>query len=257
MSDLEIPLRYELKYAIPDWQVAEVRGALQPYCRLDPYCADRDERSYAIQTIYFDTWERGLYRRSRERRPRSMKVRARTYDGGRGPVFLEVKAKENGLIRKTRACIAAGWAERLEHAATVDASPEERLFRDHLARFSLRPVLLVRYQREAWCGAVDGYARATFDRRIACRPWWRWDFATADTAWLPLDSRSSLATVPRGVLFELKCTLDVPAWMLALVRRLGLRRIGFSKYCNGVERVWGPEPLGQLAASFARGGDHG
>ncbi len=255
MSDLDIPLRYELKYAIPEWQVPEVRSALQPYCLLDPHCADGEDRSYLIQTLYFDTWERGLYRRSRERRPVTMKVRARAYGSGEGPVFLEVKGKDNGLIRKTRACIPTGWAERLAGAAPENMSPGERLFRDALVRFSLEPALLVRYRREAWCSAVDGYARATFDRRIACQPWSRWELAGSDSSWLALDGRASLDSVPRAVVFELKCPLEVPRWISALVRRLGLLRIGFSKYCSGVERVWGPRALPHPRSAW--GDDHG
>ncbi len=257
MSDLDIPLRYELKYAIPEWQVAEVRSALQPYCLLDPHCAGSDDRSDLIQTLDFDTWARGLYRRSRERQQRIMKVRARTYGSGEGPVFLEVKGKINGLIRKTRACIRTGWVERLANAAPDDATREERLFRDQLARLSLQPALLVRYRREAWCSAVDGYARATFDRRIVCQPWSRWEFAGTGSAWLPLDARRSVAGVARGVVFELKCPLDVPRWISALVRRMGLLRIGFSKYCNGVERVWGAEAIPRTPSFSARGEDHG
>lgn len=239
MSDLDIPQRYELKYVIPEWQVEAVREALQPFCRLDPHCAERHDHSYVIQSIYFDTWARGLYRRCRDRWARTMKVRARAYGGGEGPVFLEVKRKQDGLVRKTRASVLSGWAERLRGTAPAGATPAEHLFRDAVARLSLEPALLVRYEREAWSSAVDHYARVTFDRRIACQQWSRWEFAGRETAWLPLDGRSSRHPVPQGVLLELKCTLDVPRWMSALVKRLGLQRVGFSKYCNGGERVWG------------------
>ncbi len=251
MSELDIPRRYELKYAIPESQVEAVRDALRPYCALDPYCAATGDHSYDIETIYFDTWARELYRRCRERRPISMKVRARAYGDGGSPVFLEVKRKEHDLIRKTRARISSGWVERLREPAPADASPEEVLFRDHLARFSLQPALLVRYRREAWLSTVDGYARATFDRRITCQPWSRWEFDGGEAGWLALDGRRSMFSVPRGVVLELKCTLDVPRWMSALVRRLGLQRIGYSKYCNGVERVWGRAALADLVPCSA------
>jgi hypothetical protein len=245
MSDLAIPRRYELKYALPESRVDAVREAILPYCALDRFCALRPERSYVIRTLYLDTFGRELYRRSREGRPRSVKVRVRTYgDEGTAPVFLELKRKEHGFILKTRGRIDAAWAERLHGPAATGAGPEEQAFRDQLARRALQPTLLVRYEREAWFSEVDEYARVTFDRRITCQAWPRWELGGSREAQVPIDDGPSLGGVPRGVLLELKCTLDFPRWMTALVQRLGLVRAGYSKYCTGVERIWGPAAAG-------------
>ncbi len=242
MASLVIPRRHELKYAIPEDRVAAIREAIRPWCTLDRHCAASAERSYVIQTLYLDTARRDLYRRSRDGRPNSAKVRVRTYgEDGRSPVFLEVKRKEHGLVVKTRARTDGGWAERLR-APTAAAGPEELAFRDAVARLALQPVLRMRYEREAWFSEVDEYARVTFDRRITCRPWSRWDLGGGTGPGLALDGAAELQGVARAVVLELKCTADVPRWMTALVGRLGLVRGGYSKYCTGVERLWGAFP---------------
>lgn len=240
MPDLEIPCRRELKYVIPEWRVDEVRAAIQPFCVLDEHCARHGERSYVVTSIYFDTWVRDLFRVARERRPRRLKLRARTYgDEPGGPVFLEVKRKERDVVRKTRGRVSAEWAERLRGRAPADASPGELAFRDELTRLSGEPALLVRYEREAWHSEIDAYARVTFDRRITVQEWTRPEFGDAAAGWMAVDDPATLRAGPRSVVLELKCPLEVPRWMSGLAERLGLQRVGLSKYCIGVERVWG------------------
>lgn len=248
MNGTAIPRRYELKYVIPEALVDAVREAILPWCTLDRFCAARAERHYTIRSIYLDTPARDLYRRCREGRPRRLKVRMRTYEGGgEAPVFLEVKRKDHGLVLKTRGRIDARAAARLREGPAAGAGPAELLFHEQLQRHALEPTLIVRYEREAWTSTVDAYGRVTFDRRITCQPWTRWDFAAPAGARVSIDGGLAMRQVPRAVLLELKCTVDVPRWMTELVGRLGLVRSGYSKYCTAVDRLWGPATGG---ASF-------
>jgi SPX domain protein involved in polyphosphate accumulation len=241
MLNYQIPDRYELKYLIPEDLVPELREAIRPFCSLDDHSARSPTRRYVIESLYLDTFARDLYRVSRERRPERFKVRIRRYGttDGESPVFLEVKCKSRGIIRKTRARLAADcWRERLEAPPHADASSAERSFRDRVQRYDLRPALLVRYEREAWASTIDGYARVTFDREMCVQPCSTLSFASDPRAWIPFDSRQTLKTaVPRSVVLELKCTLDVPRWMSNLTERFGLGKRGVSKYCSGLEHA--------------------
>jgi hypothetical protein len=96
----------------------------------------------------------------------------------------------------------------------------------------------------------------TFDRRITCQPWPRWELAGAPGSWVPIDDGPSLRGVPRAALLELKCTLDFPRWMTALIGRLGLVRTGYSKYCTGVERIWGLAAARPAGVDLERGANH-
>lgn len=241
MTVLDVPDRYELKYLLPEWQVEAVRDAIRPFCRPDACAETGPDGQYAVHSLYFDTPGLDLYRAARERRARRFKLRTRAYGErpGDGSVFLEVKRKLGSLVRKLRAPVTGDWAGRLRAPASGGASTAEKAFRETMGRHGLEPALLVRYDREAWVSAVDHYARVTFDRRIVCKPWRQLDFAGGRAAWLPVDDRGTLRDVPRAVVLELKCTREVPLWMARVTERLGLQRVGVSKYCNGVERARG------------------
>lgn len=256
MSNQEIPDRLELKYLIPEWAVPAVRDAIQPFCALDFHSAQSPSRMYVIESLYLDTPSRSLYRVSRNRRPDRFKVRIRRYGDDQSPVFLEVKNKTHGVIRKARTRLTqAEWRERLAARIPADASPAEREFRYRLERHDLRPALIVRYEREAWVSTINGYGRVTFDRQVCVQACPTLGFSVDPRAWLPIDTRQALQTVvPRAVVLELKCTLDVPRWMSNLTERFGLNRRGVSKYCNGVERLLVgralPTSLSQLCSRF-------
>lgn len=243
MSDpIAIPDRHELKFVIPEGRVEAVRAAIRPFCELDRHCQAAPGHQYVIESLYLDTPARDLYRVSRERRASRFKLRVRRYGPDADRIFFEVKNKDRGMIRKLRAKVPArGWAARLEGASPDDASAAELDFGAKLARYLLRPTVLVRYEREAYVSVVDDYARVTFDRNVVCQAHPAFDFEADPCAWLSIDHPGALKRVHHGVVLELKCTLDAPRWMTRLVETLGLRRMGVSKYCNGVESVWGRE----------------
>jgi hypothetical protein len=242
-ATIAIPDRYELKYLISEAQVEAVRRAIAPFCVLDPHSEAAPDHQYGIQSLYFDTPARDIYRMSRERRARRWKLRVRRYDDAE-QVFLEVKYKDHDMVKKPRARIPAhGWVERVQAPAPTDASAAEHMFRDRCERFGLRPSLMVRYQREAWLSTIDSYARVTFDRRIVCQAWPDWSFDTDDRQWLALDGARSMLGVPAGVVLELKCLSAVPRWLSNVVHDVGLSRARYSKFCKSVERLWARDTL--------------
>jgi hypothetical protein len=176
---------------------------------------------------------------SRERRARRWKMRIRSYDGAQS-VFLEIKSKDHDLVKKQRAVIpAAGWQERVQAWPIAETSLAERIFRERLERYQLVPTLMVRYQREAWLSTVDAYARVTFDRRVECQPWSDWSLDADERSWIALDDEVSMAGVRRGVVLELKCLRAVPRWLSELTRALCLPKARYSKFCRGIDRVYG------------------
>ncbi len=243
LVSIDIPDRYELKYLIPEWKVGEVRRAIEPFCVLDPNSAKSPNHEYPIQSLYLDTFNRDLFRISRERRARRWKVRVRHYDGS-DTVFLEVKNKDCDMVKKPRAKIPLeGWVERVLGPLHSQASPAERLFCERVLRYGLVPTLMVQYQREAWLSTVDSYARVTFDRRIVCQAWSEWSFDADPCGWVALDGTNTMLGVPQGVVLELKCLSAVPRWLSHVVGITGLRKIRYSKYCRGIERWFARDTL--------------
>jgi SPX domain protein involved in polyphosphate accumulation len=243
---IEIPDRYEFKYVVREEMVGDVRRAIQPFCELDRFAARSPQNEYAVQSLYLDTPNRDLFRMAGEQRAFRWKARVRTYAGA-DVVFLEVKNKEDDRVKKTRVRIPRrDWAERLHAPPARHACPAERLFRERTARHCLVPMLMVRYDREAWVSHVDKYARVTFDRRIVCQPWSEWGLDCDEAGWVALDGCRNTRAVPHAVVLELKCLTAVPRWISNLVGSLGLKRDRYSKYCRGIERFWARDALSIL-----------
>ena len=245
MSLPVIPQRHELKYLISDEQAVALSRSLSPWCEPDSNSSRSTTGRYLVQSLYFDTPERGLYWASKAEHHNRLKVRVRAYEAG--PVFFEVKRKSKRLIRKSRAMVdREGWAQRITGAMAADASPFEQDFRAQIDRHLLEPAVLVRYQREAWVGVFDDYARVTIDRQVEYQLHDRLSLDANPNGWMPLDDPKSTLNVRRGVVLELKSSVAMPGWMHRLIATLGLWRLSYSKYCLAIERAQGrknPLPL--------------
>lgn len=236
----EIIERYEMKYLVPERLVPDIREAALATSKIDKY-AGPDGR-YRIRSLYFDTPRFDLYAANEREQADRFKMRARVYPGSKtSPVFLEVKRRVLDVIIKTRANVPKElWHDVLEgRSAALDALPDQArkgamrflapYFRHHLV-----PAMLVEYEREAYVSEIDSYGRLTFDRNILVQQQRELDLEADPRRWRAVDHRERTRTGEPICVLELKFERRPPAWMAALVRRLGLVRYSFSKYCYGV-----------------------
>jgi hypothetical protein len=114
--------------------------------------------------------------------------------------------------------------------------------RRHLEEFIRRmrtwgaePICVVKYAREAFVSEVDDYGRVTFDFELCGRRAAGWHVPMHEPGWRPVDGGIRFGLPFSGVILELKCTTAVPLWMSDIVRRFGLIRTGFSKFCTVME----------------------
>jgi hypothetical protein len=237
-SDLVIE-RYELKYRIPPDLAPRIRDAVRPFVRPDSASA---HGPYTISSLYFDTTDRLLYQQTLDQAPRRFKLRVRRYRTG--PYFIECKQRIRDVIVKTRVAISPeAWPHvlRAPDGERWVTSPRDLqnlgVFTQRLRRTGAAPLVVVRYEREAFVSLVDDYGRVTFDHRLCALPAVGWELPIDGVGWLPVDSPDRFGLPMSGVVLELKCTATVPLWMSDLVREFGLVRTGFSKYCASVERI--------------------
>lgn len=234
--------RYEMKYRIPPPLAAPIRAVVQAYC--DPDSANEGGR-YMISSLYLDSAQRRLYRETMTRQPRRYKLRVRRYAGPEH--YLEIKRRIKEVVHKSRIRIPGdAWPGALldpRLSAGLDLGPEGRRDLDDFVARCLRigaePATVVRYERDAWVGRDEDYARVTFDQYLtAAEPaGWIVPVADADADWHPVDTPDRYGLTRSGLVLELKCTAAVPLWMTDLVHRFGLKRTGFSKYATCLEHV--------------------
>ncbi len=228
--------RYEYKYLVPERVVPLVREALSTVCHPDRFAGPTGR--YRVRSLYFDTLDRQLFwANQREARDR-FKVRARSYPGREGPVFLEVKRRVGDVIVKSRAAVPeASWRDAAKgrglELVAPHALPHAEAFALRVERHHLEPALLVDYEREPFTSEVDGYARVTFDRDVRAQPVERWDLEGEPKRWRAVEALDRAYAQERVAVLELKFERRPPSWMVSMVRRLELVRRGFSKYGYG------------------------
>ena len=223
--------RYELKYLITAEQKQKIIAAIAPYMELDGY-----GRS-SIRNIYYDTDSYLLIRRSIEKPVYKEKLRIRSYGraGVDKKVYVELKKKYKSIVYKRRIAMVQTDALRwLDGAAVCPTDTQISREIDYFAAFykSLRPVMFISYEREAYYQKDGGDFRVTFDDNILCRQ----DELSLDT------DAYGTPILPEGrVLMEIKCSGGIPLWMTEVLSKERIYKTSFSKYGTAYKQIVLPQ----------------
>lgn len=211
--------RYEVKFLITREQKEWIVAAMEPYMQTDMYGKSR------INSLYFDTPDRRLIRRSLEKPVYKEKLRVRSY-GVASPdstVFVELKKKYRSVVYKRR--IGLPEVQAMAFLCEQKAIPDTQIARE-IAYFKqyydpIQPSMLLSYEREAFYGREEAAFRITFDEAI----YWR-------------ENELSLCAPFGGerlldddtVLMEVKCAGGIPLWLTSLLSERKIYKTSFSKY---------------------------
>lgn len=211
--------RHEKKYLLLQQQYDQLIELLMKHMRQDQYGLHR------ICSLYFDTEEYLLIRRSLEKPKYKEKLRLRSY-GIPLPediVFLELKKKLNGITYKRRIPLTLYEAEQYFRHGTPPEQSGQIL--DEIEWFIQRyrpvPKVLLFYDRIALYGTTDSNLRITFDTNIRWRDE-QLDFACGDYGTQLLS--------PGEYLMEIKLAGVFPCWLSRLLSEQKIYPISFSKY---------------------------
>jgi SPX domain protein involved in polyphosphate accumulation len=232
-----------LKYLIDEAAAERIRRDLQPFCRSDTHNPIRrhgsDPRGYDVTSLYLDTPGLAFYHAKERGDAERTKLRVRTY-GDHPFAVLECKRRVADVIDKTRASVDRKDVHQAS-LGLVDPGPDHlELRRFHedfalqVARSGAAPVLLLRYEREAFVSEVDHYARVTFDRCIEAGRTDAWSFDEPAAGYTRFDAHWLREEAQRNVVLELKCQSSIPWWMTDLIRSHALKRQSLSKYSIGI-----------------------
>lgn len=226
MSNQMVFNRYELKYMLTRRQRDIIREAMSAYM-----IADEHGRK-TILSLYLDTPDYLLIRRSIDKPVYKEKLRLRSYDVADKDteVFIELKKKYNSVVYKRR----EGMTEReLEQYLTDKIVPKDTQIMHEIdfamKRYpSLSPAVMLSYEREAFYSKDDHDFRMTFDENIL----WRTD---------DLSLCSSVHGTPlldsNQVLLEVKTTGAIPLWLVRILSQENIRKTSFSKYGTAYQTI--------------------
>lgn len=212
--------RREMKFLLSEEQYKALLGVISEHMTEDEF------GRHTILNIYLDNRNNDLIRSALGKPVYRAKLRLRTYgaeinDGSHA--FLEIKKKYRGITYKRRFELTY---KELHDYITDGAVPKTRgqVFEEidyMIRRMSLRPKIVICYDREAYYGNDDREFRLTFDGNIR--------FRRDDLDLRHGDRGEYLSTQPYTVM-EVKSAGAIPLW---LVRALSANRIysgSFSKY---------------------------
>lgn len=216
--------RYEKKYLMTAGQYEALWAELSPRLRPDEYF------SSTVCSLYYDTDDYSLIRRSIQKPVYKEKLRLRSYGipGEESPVFVELKKKFKGIVYKRRIELeksaAAAW---LSGGPAPDDSQISREIDWVLNRYELSPKIIICCDREAWVDRENSELRFTFDKNIRYRE---------DELDLSFGDRGRLLLEDGSVLMEIKMPETSPLWLAELLSRHKVFPAGFSKYGKSYEQ---------------------
>lgn len=233
--------RIEIKYHVPGDRYEFLLDELKDYIKPDMYGETR------IYNIYYDTPDYRLIRRSIEKPIYKEKLRLRTYKvpGADTNAFVEIKKKYEGIVYKRR--ISLPYSEAKRHLDNGIPFSEERTTLDEAENLidtpsftdtqieheinsmvnyykTLKPGMIISYDRLSFQGIEDPNFRITFDKNI------RWRDYDMD---LKSGGYGSLILPENERIMEIKIAGAVPIEITKILSLLNIYKSSFSKYGTG------------------------
>ena len=217
--------RYELKYLLTAEQTDFLRENLKGHMEIDQY------GKTSIASLYYDTPNCQLIRRSVEKPEFKEKIRLRSYGlaTDTSPVFLELKRKAYGVVYKRRVetripLVREFFSGEGGLCAPGQINKEITVFRDY--HKTLVPTCLIIYDRTAYF-EPDGDLRLTIDEN----PRYRTDDLTLTS------SMDGVSLLGEGwTVLEVKVQDAVPLWLSEILAKGDIAMRSFSKYGEAYRR---------------------
>ena len=226
MADQMIFKRHEGKYMITTDDYEIIKQAFAEHMK-----ADKHGRS-TICSLYYDTPDFRLIRRSIEKPVYKEKLRLRSYGVADADtnVFVELKKKYDRVVYKRR--ISLPEKDAMKYLETGEIAERSQVVNeiDYFKKYyeNLAPAMLLMYDREAYYGKDDHGFRVTFDTNVL---WRNYDLTLSKGIY----GRPLLE--PNMVLMEIKTAEAIPLWLVEVLSKNKLYKTSFSKYGTAY-RTW-------------------
>ena len=219
MRDQMIFKRYETKYIISTKQLALIKEEFEKHMTPDIHGKN------TICSLYYDTPDFRLIRRSIEKPVYKEKLRVRSYGVADSDtlVFVELKKKYKSVVYKRR--IGLSEKDATHYLKTKESPIQNQITReiDYAIDFyrELSPAMLLTYEREAFYAKDNPEFRVTFDTNVL---WRNYDLSLSKGIY------GQPILKPDQVLMEVKTADSIPLWMTQLLSKNHIYKTSFSKY---------------------------
>ena len=210
--------RIEKKYILSQTQYDGLTECMKPYMQADQY------GTQTLMSIYCDTAENDLIRRSLDRPVYKEKLRVRAYGYPVGDeVYVELKKKYKGIVYKRREAItkeeAMGFLNGDRSLARRSQILKEACY--FMDYYGAMPKMMILCERTAYESVLGEGIRMTLDSNIRYRV-------------TDLDFSSGTSGIPYAeeplYVLELKVDRAMPLWLSHALSELKIYPHRFSKY---------------------------
>ena len=232
--------RLEYKYFIPFESIDNLRNDILPYLTGDNFSKDLPNNEYTVRSIYLDSPGMLTYFEKIDGVKKRNKFRIRGYNEKQDDsiVFLEIKRKDVDYVSKDRVPVL--YKDLNEFLKTKDNTLIKTFRRDfadtqssvrnffyYYYLHSLKPVVVVTYEREAYECKFGSGLRITFDKNIRTKN-------TNSFSDLFDDNEMTLLFNDCFVL-EVKYGSLLPAWLPMVMKKYDVCRKSISKYSTSID----------------------
>jgi hypothetical protein len=226
--------RFELKYIIPNRVALKVRAFIQQYLEVDEFGVGKPNLSYPVHSLYLDSDDWEIHRRTVNGDRNRYKLRLRYYnENPKTPIFFEVKRRNKDIIIKNRGAVTrqaapkilAGYLPSREDMKSPDRVEEYVAIEEFLRLMmdvNAKPKMHVAYDREAYVNNHNNEVRVTMDRNVR-------GMLREDGRLLATMEEPYVCTTDE-VILELKFTGRFPHWYRDLVQYFDCFQTGAAKY---------------------------
>ncbi len=218
--------RKEIKYIITQQQKQELIDYMKGFMQKDKYSDNH------VISVYVDTPNNALIRRSMEKPVYKEKMRIRSYGvaSENSDVFMEIKKKYKGIVYKRRVEMSYGDVSEFINEKNTDKSGQiinemkyfMRMYQD------LEKSMYLSYYREAYQGIEDSTLRVTFDSEVTAR--------TSDVE-LTSDIYGESILDLNLVVLEIKTLFGFPNWLNEFLSKNKIYKTSFSKYATAYKNL--------------------
>jgi hypothetical protein len=222
--------RIEKKYLISAAQYERIAQRLCEHTIPDNY--EGNNGRYHVCSLYYDTPDRALIRRSLQKPFYKEKLRLRSYDiySPGGIVFAEIKKKVGKMGNKRRIALRADTAHEFLTSGFLPCEEEQieglqitAEIRTLLMRYDMKlaPSILLHYDRMALIGKDDKELRISFDKEL---------FAESSVLSFAGNGLAQRLIPDDRIIMEIKTHYSIPLWLTSVLSEEKVYPRGFSKY---------------------------
>lgn len=224
--------RLERKYLLGLTEYHRLRTALPLYLEQDRFTKREGSGRYLVRSIYYDTRDYRAYYEKEDGAFGRIKLRIRSYTDAPDRdslISVEIKTKSgNAMVKYSSHVCFADYEVFARSGHWPDTNdPVVQEFARLVRVRSLVPVVLVQYRREGYRSRDRLPVRVTVDHGVV----------SARASSLFPDHAILTPHRPKHVIFEVKTSVEEPAWLTQLVQTHELKATANSKYVQGIEVI--------------------